>query len=107
MARSESFFSRQKKLQEELEDADALAAEIAELPRDEQESLMLSLVADMERASDDMDFERAARLRDQVVAIRTRLEGTTAEDVIDRLKRTDRKGSAHATRRRYNRHAKH
>lgn len=89
------------------EDADALAAEIAELPRDEQESLMLSLVADMERASDDMDFERAARLRDQVVAIRTRLEGTTAEDVIDRLKRTDRKGSAHATRRRYNRHAKH
>ena len=89
------------------EDADALAAEIAELPRDEQESLMLSLVADMERASDEMDFERAARLRDQVVAIRTRLEGTTAEDVIDRLKRTDRKGSAHATRRRYNRHAKH
>ena len=89
------------------EDADALAAEVAELPRSEQESLMLSLVADMERASDDMDFERAARLRDQVVAIRTRLEGTTAEDVIDRLKRTDRKGSAHATRRRYNRHAKH
>jgi len=89
------------------QDADALAAEVAELPRNEQESLMLSLVADMERASDDMDFERAARLRDQVVAIRTRLEGTTAEDVIDRLKRTDRKGSAHATRRRYNRHAKH
>jgi excinuclease ABC subunit B len=67
--------------------ADALAAEVAELSRDEQESLMLALVADMQRASDDMDFERAARLRDQVVAIRTRLEGSSAQDVIDRLKR--------------------
>lgn len=84
--------------------ADALAAEVAELSRDEQESLMLALVADMQRASDDMDFERAARLRDQVVAIRTRLEGSSAQDVIDRLKKTDRKGSAHATRRRYRPH---
>lgn len=83
--------------------ADALVAELAELPASEREALLTSLESEMQQASEDMDFERAARLRDQVVALRTQLEGTSAEDVISRLKKTDRKGSAHATRRRYRR----
>ncbi|MFR8062306.1 MAG: UvrB/UvrC motif-containing protein, partial [Lancefieldella rimae] len=51
--------------------------------------------------SADMDYERAAQLRDQIVRIRSQLEGTTSDDVIKRLKAGARRGSAHATRRRY------
>ena len=50
-----------------------------------------------------MDFERAAALRDQGVALESALSGESADDVMARLKATDRKGSAHATRRRYHR----
>ena len=50
-----------------------------------------------------MDFERAARLRDQIVELQARLEGTSEKDVMDRLKAGARKGSAHATRRHYKR----
>ena len=57
----------------------------------------------MAQASADMDFERAAQLRDQIVELRGRLDGSSEEDVISRLKATDRKGSAHATRRRWKR----
>ena len=61
---------------------------------------------EMVAASEAMDFETAARIRDQIVAIRTRVEGGSAEDVIARLKAGARKGSAHATRRRYRPHKK-
>ncbi|ERL12381.1 excinuclease ABC subunit UvrB [Olegusella massiliensis] len=81
--------------------AEVFVAELADLPASERESLLASLESEMQQASEEMDFERAARLRDQLVAIRTRLEGSSAEDIIGRLKKTDRKGSAHATRRRY------
>ena len=60
----------------------------------------------MVEASAAMDFERAARLRDQVVELRGALEGTSEEDVIARLKQGARKGSAHATRRRFRKHKK-
>ena len=48
-----------------------------------------------------MDFERAAFLRDQLVELKTQVEGTTEEEVMKRLRQGARKGSAHATRRRY------
>ncbi|WP_303133050.1 excinuclease ABC subunit UvrB [uncultured Olsenella sp.] len=81
--------------------ADAVAEELSGLPKDELARVLGALEDEMIQASADMDFERAAVLRDQVVALRARLEGASAEDVIARLKATDRKGSTHATRRRY------
>ena len=78
-----------------------MAEELSGLPKDELARVLGALEDEMIQASADMDYERAALLRDQVVALRARLEGASAEDVIARLKATDRKGSAHATRRRY------
>lgn len=83
-----------------------VAAELAELPAAELAELVDALEEEMAAASEAMDFETAARLRDQIVAIRTRVEGGTADDVIARLKAGARKGSAHATRRRYRPHKK-
>jgi excinuclease ABC subunit B len=80
---------------------DAVADELSALPKEEISKVLGSLEDEMIQASADMDFERAARLRDQVVALRARLEGESEQDVIARLKATDRKGSAHATRRKY------
>ena len=84
-----------------LEEARSVAAELAGLSSSEVSDVLDALEEEMEVASEAMDFETAARLRDQIVAIRTHLEGSSADDVIARLKAGARKGSAHATRRRY------
>ena len=42
-----------------------------------------------------------AAARDQLVEVKSRLEGASADDVMARLKAGARKGSAHATRRRW------
>ena len=82
--------------------ARAVAEELAKkLPREELTRLMETLESDMAAASEAMDFERAAQLRDQLVELRTRVEGTTEDEVMARLKAGARKGSAHATRRKY------
>ena len=82
--------------------AKSVAAELAKkLPREELTRLMETLEADMAAASEAMDFERAAELRDQLVELRSKVEGTTEDEVMARLKAGARKGSAHATRRRY------
>ena len=82
--------------------AKSVAAELAKkLPREELMRLMETLEADMAAASEAMDFERAAELRDQLVELRSKVEGTTEDEVMARLKAGARKGSAHATRRRY------
>jgi excinuclease ABC subunit B len=79
----------------------SVADELAQLPPEEVSSVLSALEEEMAAAAASMDFERAAQLRDQVVALRGAIEGTSEEDVIARLKKTDRKGSTHATRRRY------
>ena len=81
--------------------AELLAEELQNLPRTEVEAMLSGMEAEMAEASASMDYEHAAELRDQIVAIRSQLEGTTSDDVIKRLKTGARKGSAHATRRRY------
>ncbi|WP_346696554.1 excinuclease ABC subunit UvrB [Thermophilibacter mediterraneus] len=86
---------------ESAEVAQSVAAELAGLSSSEVSDVLDALEEEMEVASEAMDFETAARLRDQIVAIRTHLEGSSADDVIARLKAGARKGSAHATRRRY------
>ena len=85
----------------EVDSIEAMVEEFSELPRSEVETMLAHLEADMAQASADMDYERAAQLRDQIVRIRSQLEGTTSDDIIKRLKAGARRGSAHATRRRY------
>ena len=84
--------------------SDALAEELAGLSESELADVLDALEEEMAVASEAMDFETAARIRDQIVAIRTRAEGSSADAVIARLKSGARKGSAHATRRRYRPH---
>ena len=85
----------------EVDSIEAMVEEFSELPRSEVETMLAHLESDMAQAYTDMDYERAAQLRDQIVRIRSQLEGTTSDDVIKRLKAGARRGSAHATRRRY------
>ena len=83
--------------------ADSVADELSDLSPAEVAQIMAAMEEEMAAASQDMDFERAAALRDQLVALKSRVEGTSADDVIAKLKQGARKGSAHATRRRYKR----
>ncbi|MDY2788785.1 MAG: excinuclease ABC subunit UvrB [Atopobium sp.] len=87
--------------------AEQLADEMRELSSDEIHKLIASLEEEMLTASGNMDFERAATVRDQLVELKALVEGTSEDEVMRRLKAGARKGSAHATRRRYNRHGKH
>ena len=81
--------------------ARSVAEELASLSKEELADVLDALEEEMAAASEAMDFEAAARIRDQIVEIRTRVEGGSADEVIERLKAGARKGSAHATRRRY------
>jgi excinuclease ABC subunit B len=54
----------------------------------------------MHSAAEALDFETAARLRDQVVKIKAETEASTADEVLARLKTGARKGSAHGVRKR-------
>ena len=47
----------------------------------------------MRAASEAMDFEEAARLRDAVVQLKALLEGTSEDEAIERLRAQARKGS--------------
>ena len=81
--------------------AETVAEELKALPRDEVMRIIASLEEEMMAASANMEYEEAARLRDQLVELRGAVEGTSSEEVIARLKAGALKGSEHATRRRY------
>ncbi len=76
------------------------ARELAKMPRDEVMRLISTLEEDMAAAAESLDFESAARLRDQVVKLRAEVEATTADEVLGRLKSGARKGSAYGKRKR-------
>ncbi len=78
--------------------AEQVNKELAELSREEVLRLVSSMEDDMAEASKNMDFEEAARLRDQVVRLRASVEGSSEEDVLKDLKRSARKGSAFGNR---------
>ena len=78
--------------------AEDVNRQLAELSREEVLRIISSMEDDMAAASRDMDFEEAARLRDQVVKLRASVEGSSEEDVLKDLKRTARKGSAYGNR---------
>ena len=73
-----------------------LAAEFAELPKDELARVVSTMEEDMRAASEAMDFEEAARLRDAVVSLKSLLEGTSEDEVIESLRKGARKESVFA-----------
>ena len=87
--------------------AQQVAEELSKLPRGEVMRLIASLEEEMGAAAEEMDFERAAAARDQLVELKSLVEGAPEEEIIRKLKQGARKGSAHATRRPPRRRAKH
>lgn len=81
---------------EEVGSAEDVNRTLAELSRSEVMRVISSMEDEMTAASANMDFEEAARLRDQVVKLRAQLEGSAEKDVLADLKKTARKGSAFA-----------
>jgi excinuclease ABC subunit B len=69
------------------------AKELARLPHDEVMRIISTLEEDMTSASESLDFESAARLRDQIVKLKAEVERTTEGEVLDRLKQGARRGS--------------
>ena len=78
--------------------AEQVNKELAELSREEVLRIIQSMEDDMASASQSMDFEEAARLRDQVVKLRVQVEGGSEDDVLKDLKKNARKGSAYGNR---------
>jgi excinuclease ABC subunit B len=83
-----------------LEPSVDVAAELGKLPREELARIIASMEEDMHGAAEALDFESAARLRDQVVKLKAEIESTTADEVLAKLKQGARKGSAHGVRKR-------
>lgn len=81
-------------------DADAVARELSGLPADEALRLIATMEEDMATAAGALDFESAARLRDQVVRLRAQVDRSSEAEVLDRLKAGSRKGSAYGHRKR-------
>ena len=85
---------------EDVTDAAEVARELSSLPREEVMRLLASLEEDMTSAAEALDFESAARLRDQVVRLRSEVETTSEDEALQRLKKGARKGSAYGHRKR-------
>ncbi|HEY5432299.1 MAG TPA: helicase-related protein, partial [Coriobacteriia bacterium] len=79
-------------------DAQEVARELSALPRDEVMRLLASLEEDMTSAAEKLDFESAARLRDQIVRLRSEVDRSSEDEVLDRLKAGARKGSGYGRR---------
>ena len=78
--------------------AEQVNMELAALSREEVLRIIASMEDEMASASLSMDYEEAARLRDQVVKLRASVEGASEEDVLKDLKKGARKGSAFGNR---------
>ncbi|MCI9130064.1 MAG: excinuclease ABC subunit UvrB [Eggerthellaceae bacterium] len=79
-------------------DATEINKELAELSRSEVSAMIMSMEEEMQAASAGMDFEEAARLRDQVVSLKSAFEGSTEEDALKELRKNARKGSKYGRR---------
>ena len=71
-----------------------LVQEMAKLPQAELARVIAAMEEDMRAASEAMDFEQAANLRDALVQLKAIAEGGTEEEIIERLRAGARKGSA-------------
>jgi excinuclease ABC subunit B len=70
---------------------DTVTEELAGLAREEVLRILGSLEDDMAEAAQNMDFEQAARLRDQAVKLRARFEGSDESAALERLRKSSRK----------------
>jgi len=77
---------------------ETVASELAALGRSEAIRIISSMEDEMAEAASNMDFERAAKLRDQAVRLRAALEGTDETAILDRLRESSRKGGKFGTR---------
>ena len=66
---------------------------LSELARDEVLRIISSLEDDMADAAKNMDYEQAARLRDQAVKLRAHIEGTDEDVILERLRKSARKSA--------------
>lgn len=80
-------------------DVDEAAGELAKLPLQEALAVITTMEEEMASAAGALDFEAAARMRDQIVRLRAAVEGSAEEDVLGDLKKTARKGSQYGRRR--------
>ena len=80
--------------------ADEVNAELAEFSREQVLRMISSLEEEMAAASASMDFEEAARARDQVVRLRAHIEGESEAEALAKLKKSARKSSAFGKRKR-------
>ena len=71
-----------------------LVQEMAKLPHAELLRVIAAMEEDMRAASEAMDFEQAANLRDALVQLKAVAEGGTEEEIIERLRAGARKGSS-------------
>ena len=72
--------------------------ELADLSRGEVVGIIQNLEEDMARAAAEMEFDKAARIRDQIVELRANVEGIEQSEALERLKKNARKGSAYGNR---------
>ena len=77
-------------------DAHGLAQELKGLPKEELARVIQTMEEDMRAASEAMDFEEAARLRDMAVQLKSLAEGTSEDAALERLRAQARKGSVFA-----------
>jgi len=82
----------------EEETTEVVANELAALGKSEALRIIGSMEDEMAEAASNMDFERAARLRDQAVKLRAALEGTDETAILDRLRESARRGGKYGTR---------
>jgi excinuclease ABC subunit B len=82
-----------EELDEDAKGEDRVMEELAGMAREEVLRIIGSLEDDMAQAARDMDFEHAARLRDQAVRLRARIEGSSETDALDRLRKSSRRSA--------------
>ena len=78
--------------------AEDINRELAQFSREEVLRMIASMQEDMNSAAAAMDFEEAARLRDEVVRLKASAEGAEESEVLKELKKSARKGSAFGNR---------
>jgi len=80
--------------------AQQVASELGDLPPDEIARIIASLEEQMLAASESMEYEDAARLRDQIVELRAQMEKVDERTVLDDLRAQSRKGSVYGRHKR-------
>jgi excinuclease ABC subunit B len=77
-----------------------VARELSAMPRDELARLIATMEEEMHGAAEALDFESAARMRDQVVKLKATFERTTEDEALASFRKGARRGSSHGVRRR-------